>query len=110
MLIKNFLVMVVATMVIIFFECWKWLREGLLTLGSWYGDLAKLLQKVLPSGLLVHRVESLLLLLVLPMLVTLGLALIYYAFKRQVLPAYITITWYVWSLLVVVLALIPSLH
>jgi hypothetical protein len=104
-MIKHFFAMLIISMVVIFFEGWSWLKKAFMSVIAMYNKLEVFLHGLLPGGAMVHRAESLLLMLVVPLLITGAIAIVYYVFKKRFMPEFMTVTWLFWSLLVVMLSL-----
>lgn len=104
-MLKHFFVMIILSMVIIFFQGWAWLNKAFMSLGELYWKMDGMVLSFLPSTPMTHRAVALLLLIVVPLLVVSAVAGVYYLFQKRLMPAFVMCVWSLWSLLIVVLSL-----
>lgn len=105
-MLKHIFAMVMLSMAIIFFRGWSWLHQAFLSIIDVYDKLGSMLHGVLPGGMTgMQQAQSLLLMLLVPLLLAGAIAAVYYLFKKRFMPEFITVAWLFWSLLVVMLSL-----
>lgn len=103
-MMKHFMMMVVVSMVIIFFEGWSWLQEGCVYVVTLYHRLEAVLHRILPGGPMIHRAESLVLMILIPLLFSGAVATVYYMVKKRFMSEFMTVAWLFWLLLVMMLS------